>query len=333
MGRKRSPSASGIAANLQRTAERLETLAADRSSPPAERYLYLRYAPFLRELRQRRGFCADLAAVDVTPDDYVSEVRSRLTPLLERYSFPNAPPYASFDWADLLASARLGLLGLAHPHGLRPSTLFDGKRVEVQFVFHGSVAQTAALGDQLPIGKIVSIELPQGLTKKQTRELIVGACRRPLGLFLRRVRPLAKEVLGPSIDVRLLTFTARPSRQEPVRGEPHVVRVYLPDPVYNASLTTNFSVRLPRGRRLSDLLEEIAKRLIPALEDVAAYTSAQGRPPDASNDARWWAMKALDSLPVQDIARRESGDHPDAPDLEETIARALRRLGMRTRTE
>jgi len=73
--------------------------------------------------------------------------------------------------------------------------------------------------------------------------------------------------------------------------------------------------------------------LAPVLKDVLRYTPAQGWPPDMTDDARWWAMKALDGMPIADIAKMETGDDPDAADFEETISKALRRLGVTLRTE
>lgn len=307
-------------------------LAARQSSPPAQRHLQLRYVPFLHELSKRQGFCADLAAVNISLDTSYRELPARLMPLLQKYHFPSVHPYSLLDWADLLASARLALFNLANSLGSsRLSPL--GEQIEVQFVFQGSQKQNARFPNRFPIGEIVSFKMAQGRTKRQAKERLIAVCRRPLQRFLRRVRPLALEVIGASVDVRLLTFSARRGRQERNESDPDVITIRLPNPLFDASVAANFTVSLTKGVRIDNMLEEIVSRLVPALEDVAAYSSAQGRPPDAGKSARWWAMSALDDLTVEEIARRNTDDHDEAVDLEETIGRALRRLGMRARTK
>ena len=99
------------------------------------------------------------------------------------------------------------------------------------------------------------------------------------------------------------------------------------------SISANFTVELRRGRLLSNMIDEITDRLLPALKDVAAYTAAQGRPPDVADDASWWAMTVFDELTVERIADKISDSCPTAADLDERIARALRRLGMSLRTK
>ena len=332
MVRKRSLSPTALAANLRRLAEHLKALAARQSSPPAQRHIQLRYVPFLQELSKRQGFCDDLAALDISSDMPYREVQALLIPLLQKYQFPSVHPYSLLDWADLLASARLALFNLPNSLGSsRRSPL--GELIEVQFVFTGSIEQIARLPDRLPIGQIVSFQIRPGRTRRQAKELLAAVCRRPLQRFLRRVRPLAREVIGASVDVRLLTFSHRPGRRVRNESDSDMITIRMPNPLYDASLAANFSVSLTKGRRSDNMLEEIVSRLVPALEDVAAYTSAQGRPPDASNDARWWALTVLDGLTVEQIAQRETDDYERAIDLEETIGRILRRLRMRARTK
>ena len=99
------------------------------------------------------------------------------------------------------------------------------------------------------------------------------------------------------------------------------------------SISANFTVELRRGRLLSKMIDEIINRLLPALKDVAAYTAAQGRPPDVADDAVWWSITVLDGLSIERIADKISDSSPNPADLDERIARALRRLGMSLRTK
>ena len=321
-----------VASALKKTADYLEVVGHDRRLPPAERHLYLRYAPFARELASRRRFCQELAAVDVTDDTPVDEAFRRIWPLLNACRFPNRPPYHRDHWAQLLCFARLGLFVLDFwRHPVLGSPLPE--HVEVQFVYDGTVRQVQDLGDRLPIVRAVRIWLRPGRTKKQVREELARNLQRPLARFRKQVSPLVKEAARPGFAVRLLTFAPQPSRREPCPDDSNTVRVYLPRTLWKASVASNFTVRLSRGQRLTKLLDEIVDNVWPVVERVASITPAQGRPPDARDDARWWAMTALDGLTIEDVARRVSHDHPDAADLEETIARTLRRLGTKARTK
>ena len=248
--------------------------------------------------------------------------------LLRIYSFRSVSPYVLADWAALLICARLG------SDLFVPRFLFDlGEEGEVQFVYRGSMDQESSLGDKLPMVRAIKVKLPRGHTREQARRLLATKCQRPLAFFLRQIRPLAKEMFAPSFDVRIITFLPTEVRRVGSPDDPSITRIYLPNPISIESINGNFTVELRRGRHLSNMMDEITDRLLPALEVVAAYTAAQGRPPDVADDAAWWAMTVFDGLTVEQIADKISDSSPNAADLDERIARALRRLGMSLRTK
>ena len=330
MAGKLRQSSSDLSANLLTVSEKLEELGNGHSLPTPQRYVCLRYSPFVRELAKRPEFLRELAAVEVTADTMLFEVIDRLAPFIRQFRLPVAPPYSADGWTYILSLAKVGDPEITSPPTLSIQGIW-GTRMELQFVFEGSGLQAKALGGKMPISHLVSFQVHQGRTRKQMRDHLMRICRTRLPRFLPAVRPLAKKVPMASIGIRLLSFTHQPGRQEVDPDNPRELLIHV-SPA-NASLIASFGVSIPVGRRLNTLCAEIVDRLIPALEEIALYAPAQGRPPDTASVARWWAMYALDDLSIESIALPESTDSYDAIDLEDTIARALRRLDIRARTK
>ena len=215
-----------IAHALKEIGRRLQEAGCHLAFPPTRRRLYLRYAGFAWELAERGRFCQELALVDVRDDVPVEEAFRPLWPLLDAYHFPSRKPYDRRVWADMLLGARLGWSGLPDLYGSPYAFLPLPELLEVQFVYGGSVRQNTELGDRLPIVRAVRLRVPKGDTKAAVRALLVANLRQPLARFRNTVRHLAKAMLRPSFDVRLLTFAFRRGHREPCLDDPPAHEVH-----------------------------------------------------------------------------------------------------------
>jgi serine protease Do len=134
------------------------------------------------------------------------------------------------------------------------------------------------MGDKLPIVRAVSLNLSRGLTRKQTRVFLVASLRNPLGQFLRRARPLAKQTLGgPSFNARALLFHSRPTRREPSPDNPGTVRIYLTDYTVPINTAKEFLPQMIGGQTVVHALLGIySQTLTPGLAKTLGLSQTSG---------------------------------------------------------
>ena len=157
------------------------------------------------------------------------------------------------------------------------------------------------------------IHIPPGRSKKQVHDNLKRQMLEPLRAFLLKVRPLLKSFpdrgpFRPGFEVRVTPLKSPFPR---LGREEHTVRAY--------------HVALPARRRIEPILNEIIEALL-KLNLIDELVTAQGRLPEATSAARWWAKANIDRRTVTEIARDEEPDPDMVINLEETIARTLRRL-------
>jgi len=135
-----------------------------------------------------------------------------------------------------------------------------------------------------------------------------------------------------TIRVRLLVAPWELDRSELYRNKKPILKLST-GPVQQPNvIAAQLEIGLHSGRYLPTILTEIVDLLLPTLGDIVGFTPAQGKTPDTSDAARWWAWNVIEGLTVSQIAKRESDYGPDAPDLDDRIYQALRRLGLTPRS-
>ena len=212
------------------------------------------------------------------------------------------------------------------PNSLSPPTN------EIQFSYSGTLGHI--LKGDTPVVRAVFISLPRGRTKTQVRASLRKQLRKPLDTFLHEVRPLASQQgykkfggtgrrIHPKFGVRLLMHPWELDWQKNPILELFTGPVQKPDIV-----AAQLNIDLSHGRRLSSMLYEIVDLLLPILDEIIDFTPTGGRPPNTSDVAHWWALTVFEGLSVPEIAKRVSVDSPDAPNVEDRIGQALRRVGF-----
>ena len=302
-----------IANTLVRTSNVLTAQAQDHAIPRPLRFMYFRYAPFLLELARQEQFCLEVARTDLANRELpVTEYLARFIPIVDRFQLPTKPPYAVRDWTILLAECReLESPILINMQKVQSENPFD--LVELQLV---SPVKWGHIQDEVwnvPIIEAMTVSIPERSTEKQARDRLSTVLGNRFDTFRRRIRPLAKSMIAPSFEVRLIfVFGFRPSPED-------------------HTILSSFNIALPKSRRRESIIKEITSLLLPVLREFRSFTPGQGRPPDTTDDARWWAMSVFDGLSVPEIAEHESCGDPDAIKSEDRIEISLRRLGLKTK--
>lgn len=295
-----------VSVTLKKAADQLESYSAFPFLSPTQKRQLLWYAPFMRELGSWPQFCQTLARIELPEniDDLpVEEGCDLMFPLVSSFQLPKLGEYSRATWVSLLFQVLYS--ATKHANFLPPMALISNPflgqtHLEVQFIYFGTIGQAREYPEKFPMVRAVVVKVPDNFAKTQVKDILKAQLKPPLHEFLKSVRPL-----GSRFTVRLITRSVDTPESVVLRRE----------------------TRFQKGNRTSSILNGVANNLVSALEEIVDFTPGQGRLPDTSSAAHWWALAEFKGLTVPEIAKRVSNDDPNAADFEDRISKALKRLG------
>ena len=310
------PKAADVQDTLNRIACFLERLAGGPDATPGQRKQCTLYAPFARELAKRKGFCVELANINIHEQMYLGDIGVALRPLLDKYRFPLLPRFALNNWAEMLTCARFG------SDYFVPRCFFRFPvQLEVQFQHQREARAEHGDSNDVPI-RSVKLSMPQEAGREQLRAFLSRGIVGNLGRLRREVLSRAKPQSDFTVIVRLIIPEMKRRRGSQTAGAGSGAL----DFNFRETIVQSFQVEFRNGRNNIGTAKRITESLSPWIEPLVGSTVAPGRRYNAEVRARWWAMRRLDGMTVRKIADQESIDYSSQVD-DETVRKALKRMG------